>query len=549
MRAGALATAATAALAVLAVASGAGARLDAWFYDALSGLHAAPADQRIALVEIDQASIGRIGPWPWSRRVHARLLERLTEAGARGVALDLLLSEPALFDPEGDALLARAIDRNGKVVLPVYAAAGATVGTPVELLPIREFASAAAALGHVEQARDIDGRSRSLYLRGGVGAAHWPALSLAMLQLGQGDEAALRDLPALHVEPPAVAEGEWLHDRKVMLPHAAGRDAYDHFSYADVLEGGVPEASLRGRWILVTPVLPALGAGPAGVQGPGSRMAAVDYQLAALDALVQERSIVPLSLIAQILMTTLLVLVPALAATSRGLHALGAPALVATALVVLLTWVLLRYAQLWFPPGAALLLLAVAGAAWAAHRLRQLRQTGQVDPLTGLANRQMFFDSLQQELRSARRSGQSLSLLLLEVDQLPEAGQSSIGPARAAALRTLATVLCSRARRPRDLVARLGGGRFAILLPETTGQAAAAIATTIHVDLANRAMAHDPARPDAVALTASIGLHTTQADEGLAADDLVAKADTARASAGRAGGNRTASYAEIATAR
>ena len=529
LRSGLLTAAASAALVVLTVVSGAGSRLDAWVYDTMVGLDAGHADGRIVLVEIDQASIEKIGRWPWSRRIHARLLDGLTDAGVRGVALDLLLSEPALFDPEGDALLARAIDRNGKVVLPVYVAPGASQGTVVELLPIREFVAAAAALGHVEQFPDADGKTRGLYLRGGVGAPRWPALALALQQLERADEEALHELDAPPLSEPVADAQLWLRERRVMLPAPFGREAHERFSYGDVLDGKIPETSLRGRWVLVTPVIPGLGPGSPGVAELDARMTAVDYQLAALDALVQERSIAPLSLTAQILLTTLLVTAPLVLAASRGVRWLGRPILVGIALAVLLSWSLLRLAQLWFAPGAALLLLALAGAAWAAQRLRKVRRFQQVDPLTGLPNRQMLVESLQQELRTARRGDKPLSLLLIGIDRAVDSAQTQERHVQEALDRKLSAHLRTRARRPRDVVARLGAGRFAILLPETSSQAAAAIATTIHVDLANEAVAHVPDDSAQEPLTTSIGMHTTHGEEGAGGDDLLAKADAARA--------------------
>jgi diguanylate cyclase (GGDEF)-like protein len=107
-------------------------------------------------------------------------------------------------------------------------------------------------------------------------------------------------------------------------------------------------------------------------------------------------------------------------------------------------------------------------------------------------------------------------------------------------LRALSTILRGRARRPRDLVARLGGDEFAVLLPETTPQAAAAIATTIHVDLANlssRTGNHMPLPP----FTASIGIHTTQSEEETAAY-VFELADNALYQAKQAGRNRSFSH-------
>jgi diguanylate cyclase (GGDEF)-like protein len=86
----------------------------------------------------------------------------------------------------------------------------------------------------------------------------------------------------------------------------------------------------------------------------------------------------------------------------------------------------------------------------------------------------------------------------------------------------------------------LGGDEFAVLLPETTPQAAAAIATTIHVDLANlpsHTGNHIPLPP----FTASIGIHTVQGSEETAAD-IFELADNALYQAKQAGRNRSFSH-------
>ncbi|MEP6908642.1 MAG: CHASE2 domain-containing protein, partial [Pseudoxanthomonas sp.] len=76
-------------------------RADAWAYDTLTRASSEAADDRILVVAIDEKSLAELGRWPWSRRTHAGLVERLSAAGVRGTAMNILLSEPALFDPEG----------------------------------------------------------------------------------------------------------------------------------------------------------------------------------------------------------------------------------------------------------------------------------------------------------------------------------------------------------------------------------------------------------------------------------------------------------------
>jgi adenylate cyclase len=87
-----------------------------WLRDRFIRLHAvASPDPRILLVDIDEASLTAIGPWPWPRVRIAQLVENLlTTYRARGVALDIVLPEQA--DREGDARLAK-LAQYGPVVL------------------------------------------------------------------------------------------------------------------------------------------------------------------------------------------------------------------------------------------------------------------------------------------------------------------------------------------------------------------------------------------------------------------------------------------------
>nr|WP_200342938.1 CHASE2 domain-containing protein [Rhodovibrio sodomensis] len=54
----------------------------------------------VLLVDIDEASLARIGQWPWARTKSAELLDRLTQAGAAAIALDIVLAEPDMSSPD-----------------------------------------------------------------------------------------------------------------------------------------------------------------------------------------------------------------------------------------------------------------------------------------------------------------------------------------------------------------------------------------------------------------------------------------------------------------
>ena len=117
---------ADAVIAAAAFAAGALALLyvPAWqaferrIFDELT-VHTAPAalTQPIALVGVSDEAIREMKlEWPWPRRLHAELVDRLAQGGAVVIALDLVFDTPAR-DPEDDRLFAQAIAKAGNVVL------------------------------------------------------------------------------------------------------------------------------------------------------------------------------------------------------------------------------------------------------------------------------------------------------------------------------------------------------------------------------------------------------------------------------------------------
>ena len=83
-------------------------------------VHAASGD--IVLVPIDDYALREVGRWPWPRRYHAELIDKLTAAGAKQIFSDITFETRST--PADDAMLAGAIARSGRVVLPVRGQAG-----------------------------------------------------------------------------------------------------------------------------------------------------------------------------------------------------------------------------------------------------------------------------------------------------------------------------------------------------------------------------------------------------------------------------------------
>jgi diguanylate cyclase (GGDEF)-like protein len=107
-----------------------------------------------------------------------------------------------------------------------------------------------------------------------------------------------------------------------------------------------------------------------------------------------------------------------------------------------------------------------------------LRELAIRDSLTGLYDRRYFDDRLNDELVRARRYNRPLSVLLIEVNGLRRLNNARGTAAGDAALKRIADALGANCRSV-DVVARYGGDGFAVLLPETGPEGAAALAARI----------------------------------------------------------------------
>jgi len=96
-----------------------------------------------------------------------------------------------------------------------------------------------------------------------------------------------------------------------------------------------------------------------------------------------------------------------------------------------------------------------------------LKDAALTDALTGIDNRRRFAESLEAECVRARRSKQTLSLLMIDVDHFKQYNDHYGHLEGDHCLRSVAKALQSALQRPADRVARYGGEEFAVLLPDT----------------------------------------------------------------------------------
>jgi diguanylate cyclase (GGDEF)-like protein len=175
-------------------------------------------------------------------------------------------------------------------------------------------------------------------------------------------------------------------------------------------------------------------------------------------------------------------------------------------------------------------------------RLAQLNQElsvlSQTDALTGLANRRAFDQRLAEEVSRAARHGVPVSLLMVDIDHFKAYNDHYGHPAGDACLRQVATVLRECAGRPIDLVARLGGEEFAVLLPHEGSADAMQVAERCLQAVEAAAIAH-AGSPIAPHVTLSMGVaQSTKSAQDAAA--LLAAADAALYRAKREGRRRVA---------
>lgn len=157
------------------------------------------------------------------------------------------------------------------------------------------------------------------------------------------------------------------------------------------------------------------------------------------------------------------------------------------------------------PIRAPLVLARVATQLRLKHLTDQLRFAAATDGLTGVANRRRFDETLEHEWQRARRGGDPMSLLLIDVDHFKLYNDRYGHPKGDSALQLVAKVLTGAARRTGDLVARCGGEEFALLLPQTKRLGAEHVALRVLSDVAAMNIVHS-ASVTARHLTVSVGI-------------------------------------------
>lgn len=168
---------------------------------------------------------------------------------------------------------------------------------------------------------------------------------------------------------------------------------------------------------------------------------------------------------------------------------------------------------------------------------RQLTDLANVDELTGLGNRRLVNQALQEEINRARRAGGYLSVILLDVDYFKSYNDTHGHQAGDAVLQQLGDLMQRATSRAGEVVGRFGGEEFILILPNADRNSALRTAERLMELIDEEAIEHE-ASEVANVITVSQGLVTVAPKGELEPAELIERADGALYEAKRTGRNR-----------
>jgi adenylate cyclase len=283
--------------------------------DLIWQLSAQPTEERrVVVVDIDDASLQRIGPWPWPRETQAKLVNALRERGASLQMYDIVFADArqgtgelakalAAARPSAPVVLAQVFSLNhesrqrsgeltgalpGQGCLPPAASADGFVAN---------VAGLATPAGHITPRLDPDGAVRRVPALVCFGARNYPALAIAgPLALDDGrDPVPVRAEPGTRPWDPAwtlsMAGTGWRipldANGDIRVPYRKARSAIISVSAADVLEGrGMERNVLAGSWVLIG--ASAFGLGDAVPTALGGAVSGVEVHAQLLTGMLDE---------------------------------------------------------------------------------------------------------------------------------------------------------------------------------------------------------------------------------------------------------------------
>ena len=172
---------------------------------------------------------------------------------------------------------------------------------------------------------------------------------------------------------------------------------------------------------------------------------------------------------------------------------------------------------------------------------RRLEETVRTDALTGLSNRRYFFELGRTALKKAIRAGKPVSAIMFDADMFKKINDTYGHAVGDKALIHL-SVMSQEALRDTDILARLGGEEFAVLLENTEESIAGDVAERLRSTINSKPLALERGE---LTVSVSAGVACLYPEGGDDLDGLLAQADKALYAAKSGGRNRVALYSQL----
>lgn len=233
------------------------------------------------IAAIDEKSINRLGRFPWTRSVWARVVDRLSEDGAKVIVFDVFFTEPE--NAKSDDLLEQAIRRSGRVILPLvfdFTKAGfketgftdkkldfmtfssyavlkhatepfSPLKAEVVLPPLYRFSSVAESLAHINMVPDDDGTLRWEMLAIAYQGDYYAPIGLQAARLYRGlksEDLALDYQGRVALGDTSIPTDE--HGR-MLINYRGPTGTFPTYSIADILDRTMPAGTFKDKIVLI----------------------------------------------------------------------------------------------------------------------------------------------------------------------------------------------------------------------------------------------------------------------------------------------------------
>lgn len=213
-------------------------------------------EEKVVVISIDEASIEQYGRWPWSRDYHARLVNTLTEAGAKVIVFDIILSEPDMVKITGDMELALATADSRRVIHCSFFEARkvlvAQKGIETRVIyhePILPLKNSSWAVGFTNAYPDADGVLRDCALRiKHEGKEYYSINVLAAARFLDKDPAEIIDEIPQSATYPAIDLDTKIRRTMMMVNFYGPENSIASYSYHQILNEKIPLV-FKQNWV------------------------------------------------------------------------------------------------------------------------------------------------------------------------------------------------------------------------------------------------------------------------------------------------------------